>query len=68
MNVVIIGASGYSGAELASLVAKHPNLTLTGCYVSEGSLDKNKLLSDLYPEHLGLLDLPLLPLSESAFE
>ncbi|KAA1152720.1 N-acetyl-gamma-glutamyl-phosphate reductase [Pseudoalteromonas sp. FUC4] len=68
MNVVIIGASGYSGAELASLVVKHPNLTLTGCYVSEGSLDKNKLLSDLYPEHLGLLDCPLLPLSESAFD
>ena len=68
MNVVIIGASGYSGAELASLVAKHPNLTLTGCYVSEGSLDKNKLLSDLYPEHLGLLDCPLLPLSVSAFD
>ncbi|MBH0074254.1 N-acetyl-gamma-glutamyl-phosphate reductase [Pseudoalteromonas sp. SWYJ118] len=68
MNVVIIGASGYSGAELASLVAKHPNLTLTGCYVSEGSLDKNKLLSDLYPEHLGLLDCPLLPLSASAFD
>ncbi|MEZ7491801.1 N-acetyl-gamma-glutamyl-phosphate reductase [Pseudoalteromonas distincta] len=68
MNVVIIGASGYSGAELASLVAKHPNLTLTGCYVSEGSLDKNKLLSDLYPEHLGLLDCLLLPLSVSAFD
>ncbi|MBB1376777.1 N-acetyl-gamma-glutamyl-phosphate reductase [Pseudoalteromonas sp. SR43-2] len=68
MNVVIIGASGYSGAELASLVAKHPNLTLTDCYVSEGSLDKNKLLSDLYPEHLGLLDCPLLPLSVSAFD
>ena len=68
MNVVIIGASGYSGAELASLVVKHPNLTLTGCYVSEGSLDKNKLLSDLYPEHLGLLDCPLLPLSASAFD
>jgi len=68
MNVVIIGASGYSGAELASLVANHPNLTLTGCYVSEGSLDKNKLLSDLYPEHLGLLDYPLLPLSSSAFD
>ncbi|KPH95473.1 N-acetyl-gamma-glutamyl-phosphate reductase [Pseudoalteromonas porphyrae] len=67
MKVVIIGASGYSGAELASLVAKHPQLTLAGCYVSEQSLDKGKLLSDLYPEHLGLLDSPLLPLSESAF-
>jgi len=68
MNVVIIGASGYSGAELASLVANHPHLKLAGCYVSEGSLDKNKLLSDLYPEHLGLLDTPLLPLSASAFD
>ncbi|MGB1291998.1 MAG: N-acetyl-gamma-glutamyl-phosphate reductase [Pseudoalteromonas sp.] len=67
MNVVIIGASGYSGAELASLVVKHSQLTLTGCYVSEQSLDKGKLLSDLYPEHLGLLDTPLLPLSEAAF-
>lgn len=67
MKVVIIGASGYSGAELASLIVKHPQLTLTGCYVSEQSLDKGKLLSDLYPEHLGLLDTPLLPLSEAVF-
>ena len=68
MNVVIIGASGYSGAELASLIVKHFGLTLSGCYVSEQSLDKGKLLSDLYPEHLGLLDIPLLPLSETAFD
>ncbi|MCQ8878191.1 N-acetyl-gamma-glutamyl-phosphate reductase [Pseudoalteromonas shioyasakiensis] len=68
MKVVIIGASGYSGAELASLIVKHPELTLTGCYISEQSLDKGKLLSELYPEHLGLLDTPLLPLSESAYK
>ncbi len=68
MKVVIIGASGYSGAELASLIVKHPELTLTGCYVSEQSLDKGKLLSELYPEHLGLVDTPLLPLSESAYK
>ncbi|WP_010364118.1 N-acetyl-gamma-glutamyl-phosphate reductase [Pseudoalteromonas citrea] len=67
MNVVIIGASGYSGAELASLVAKHPHFSLVGCYVSEQSLDKDKLLSELYPEHTGLLDTLLLPLTEEAF-
>lgn len=67
MNVVIIGASGYSGAELASLVAKHPDFSLAGCYVSEQSLDKDKLLSELYPEHTGLLDTLLLPLTEKAF-
>ncbi|WP_304636123.1 MULTISPECIES: N-acetyl-gamma-glutamyl-phosphate reductase [Pseudoalteromonas] len=68
MNVVIIGASGYSGAELASLVAKHPKLTLKACYVSEGSLDKGKLLSDLYPEHLGLLEYTLQPLTAGAYK
>lgn len=67
MKVVIIGASGYSGAELASLIAKHPKLAIAGCYVSQGSLDQGKLLSDLYPEHLGLLDYPLQPLTEQAY-
>ncbi|OHU86287.1 N-acetyl-gamma-glutamyl-phosphate reductase [Pseudoalteromonas amylolytica] len=66
-KVVIVGASGYSGAELASLIAKHPNFSLSGCYVSEQSLDKNKSLSQLYPEHGVLLDTPLLPLTEHAF-
>ena len=67
MKVVIIGASGYSGAELAYLVASHEKLTLAGIYVSENSLDKGKPLSRLYPQHLGLLDLPLAPLTSEAF-
>lgn len=67
MNIVIIGASGYSGAELASLVQKHPHFKLAACYVSENSLDLNKTLSSLYPEHAGLLDLPLQGLTEQAF-
>ncbi|MFC3034394.1 N-acetyl-gamma-glutamyl-phosphate reductase [Pseudoalteromonas fenneropenaei] len=68
MNVAIIGASGYSGAELASLVAKHPHLTIVGLFVSEGSQDQGKLLSSLYPEHASLLDLPLQPLSDAAYK
>jgi N-acetyl-gamma-glutamyl-phosphate reductase len=67
LNVSIVGASGYSGAELASLIAKHPSFSLSGCYVSEQSLDKHKILSDLYPEHANLLDTPLLPLTEQAY-
>ena len=67
MKVVIIGASGYSGAELASLVASHNKLTLAGIYVSEASLDKEKYLSDLYPQYLGLLDQILQPLTSNAF-
>ncbi|MCF2857373.1 N-acetyl-gamma-glutamyl-phosphate reductase [Pseudoalteromonas sp. SMS1] len=67
MNVSIIGASGYSGAELAKLLANHPNFNLIGCYVSQQSLDKGKLLSDLYPEHTGLLDIALQPLCDAHF-
>ncbi|WP_171044071.1 hypothetical protein, partial [Pseudoalteromonas phenolica] len=32
MKVSIIGASGYSGTELAKLVAKHPAFTLAHCF------------------------------------
>ena len=66
MNIVIIGASGYSGAELAQLVAKHPHFVLQGCYVSAGSHDRDKKLSDLYPQHRGLLDMPLQGLTADA--
>ncbi|WP_462157371.1 N-acetyl-gamma-glutamyl-phosphate reductase [Pseudoalteromonas sp. GB56] len=68
MNIVIIGASGYSGAELAKLVASHPYFNLVGCYVSEGSVDLNKPLSQLYPEHRGIVDLPLTGLDNLAMD
>ena len=68
MNVIIVGASGYSGAELAKLVATHPKLTLAGLFVSEQSLDQGKALSDLYPQYTGLIDLPLQPLNSSTLQ
>lgn len=68
MNVIIVGASGYSGAELAKLVSAHPKLTLAGLFVSEQSLDQGKALSDLYPQYAGSIDLPLQPLNASALQ
>ncbi|KZN68518.1 hypothetical protein N478_15245 [Pseudoalteromonas luteoviolacea S4060-1] len=68
LSVSIIGASGYSGAELAKLLASHPQFCLKGCFVSQQSLDKGKQLSELYPEHAGLLDITLQPLYEESFE
>ena len=68
MNIVIVGASGYSGAELAKLVSLHPALSLTGMYVSENSLDKGKTLSSLYPELNGIVDGELAPLTQAAFD
>lgn len=66
LKTVIIGASGYTGAELAKMVVRHPELELSGLYVSENSLDKNKSLSTLYPELSGLVDMEILPLDNLA--
>ncbi len=63
LNVAIIGASGYAGADLSLLVAKHPEMKLNGIYVSEKSEDAGKILSDLYPRMRGFTDLELQPLN-----
>ncbi|OEF30054.1 N-acetyl-gamma-glutamyl-phosphate reductase [Vibrio rumoiensis] len=59
LKTVIIGASGYTGAELALMVEKHPELTLSGLYVSENSVDAGKPISQLHGKLLGLVDQPV---------
>ncbi|WP_330961356.1 N-acetyl-gamma-glutamyl-phosphate reductase [Photobacterium sp. 53610] len=66
LNTSIIGASGYTGAELAAMVLKHPHLQLAGLYVSENSLDAGKTISELHGQLRGLVDLPLQPLTDAA--
>ncbi len=66
-NITIIGASGYTGAQITSLIEADHNLTIQGLYVSENSLDKGKTLSELYPVY-SHIDLPLMPLSDAAKE
>lgn len=66
ISVAIIGASGYTGAEMSALVHHQPQLQLNGLYVSEQSLDKGKALSQLYPQLKTIVDLPLQPLSAQA--
>ena len=58
-KAIIIGASGYTGVELARILTRHPNFELSGLYVSSDSLDVNKALSDLYPQLKQICDLPL---------
>ncbi|KHT59357.1 N-acetyl-gamma-glutamyl-phosphate reductase [Photobacterium gaetbulicola] len=62
LNTHIIGASGYTGAELAKMVHLHPHLKLAGLYVSANSLDANKPISELHGQLKGVVDLPLQPL------
>lgn len=61
-KTLIIGASGYTGAELAKMVHQHPHLQLSGLYVSASSHDANKPISALHGTLKGLVDMPLQPL------
>lgn len=68
LKAIIVGASGYTGAELAQFLTRHPNIELAGLYVSEGSVDKGKSIADLYGSLRGCVDLPLQPLGTSGIK
>ncbi len=55
-NVAILGASGYTGAELVRLIATHPSLEITGL---SGNSKAGMAMADVFP-HLRHLDLPTL--------
>ncbi|MBD1564634.1 N-acetyl-gamma-glutamyl-phosphate reductase [Vibrio sp. SA48] len=62
LKTTIIGASGYTGAELAYMVQKHPQLTLSGLYVSANSLDAGKPMAELHGKLAGVVDMSIQPL------
>ncbi|ENM5904802.1 N-acetyl-gamma-glutamyl-phosphate reductase [Vibrio mimicus] len=64
LKTTIIGASGYTGAELALMVHKHPQLTLSGLYVSANSADAGKSLAQLHGRVAGLIDMPVQALTD----
>lgn len=64
LKTTIIGASGYTGAELAYMVQKHPELTLSGLYVSANSLDAGKSIAQLHGKLDGVVDMAVQPLTD----
>lgn len=68
MKTAIVGASGYTGAELARLLARHPGFELCDLFVSSQSQDAEKKLSELYGRLQGEVDLPLQPLNEDTLK
>ncbi len=64
LNTLIVGASGYAGAELVTYVNRHPHMTITALTVSAQSNDAGKFISDLHPQLKGIVDLPLQPMSD----
>ncbi|MEZ9177496.1 MULTISPECIES: N-acetyl-gamma-glutamyl-phosphate reductase [Vibrio] len=63
LKTTIIGASGYTGAELALMINRHPDLTLSGLYVSANSVDAGKPIAALHGKLTGLIDMPVQPLT-----
>jgi len=65
IKTCIIGASGYTGAELAALVHRHTQFELAALYVSTNSADAGKSLGELHPQFFNIIDLPLQPIDEA---
>lgn len=64
-NIVILGASGYTGAELVRLIAGHPDINIVGLSAERKA---GQQMGDVFP-HLRHMDLPqLVKIDELSFE
>ena len=68
MNVAVIGASGYVGAELINLLTNHNKISIAHLLVSENSSSEGLLFSDLHAKYQGVCDLPLQAFSPAWFD
>ena len=68
INIAIIGASGYTGAQMCQLIEQHTQLNLTAIYASENSDDKGRNINELYPQLVGSVSNVIQPLSLAAFD
>ncbi|MFP2508151.1 N-acetyl-gamma-glutamyl-phosphate reductase [Buttiauxella gaviniae] len=64
LNTLIVGASGYAGAELVNYLNRHPHMNITALTVSAQSNDAGKLISELHPQLKGIVDMPLQAMSD----
>lgn len=63
LKTAVLGASGYSGMELARLLDRHPRLEKPALLRREGAWDGAKDLAEIFPELSGNGGYPLRPLS-----
>lgn len=64
LNTLIVGASGYAGAELVTYLNRHPHMNITALTVSAQSNDAGKCVSELHPQLKGIVDMLLQPMSD----
>src|SRR5690606_1630167 len=55
-KIAIIGASGYTGSELARILLFHPDVEIS---IITSESHAGKKFSDLHPQFTGILDMPL---------
>ncbi|MDN3670572.1 N-acetyl-gamma-glutamyl-phosphate reductase [Echinicola jeungdonensis] len=55
-NIAIVGASGYTGSELARILVQHQKVEIK---MITSETHTGKPFSELHPQFLGILDLPL---------
>ena len=61
-NIAILGASGYTGAELVRLIATHPSMRIRAL---SGDRKAGMAMGEVFP-HLAHLDLPAVFLTAGA--
>jgi len=59
----IVGASGYTGAELIKIITRHPQLTLDTCFVSDGSQYAQQTVNQVHADLMSVCELPLVELT-----
>src|SRR5213076_184243 len=57
-RVAVIGASGYTGAELVRLLLGHPHVTLTSLFAKSNA---GRPIAEVFPQLTGAIDLELEP-------
>lgn len=59
-RAAVIGATGYTGAELVSLLAHHPGVEIAGCF--SASDRGSATMGDLFPQLRSIADEPIRPM------
>lgn len=68
MNIAVIGASGYVGAELIGILSQHNKVSISHLVVSENSTSTGLLFSELHARWQGICDVPLQSFSQEWFD
>jgi len=59
LRTAVVGATGYSGAELLSLLLSHPHSRIVGLFGS-GKREGQQPIHEIFPRFRGRIDLPVL--------